>query len=224
MPGSHDMLTKPGTTSGLCQQPAIPPEFDTLSDNKEASTEEEDIPVLAVIPKTLIIEFGSEILSGKVIFQDAMAYCLQSSHEITAMIGSAWDFPQHNFNSKSIHVAPDFHWACLDKMFAEKSKSLVQESLLISHYMLQSESTDNKVIAVEASKAMQKAINTYLTDNPMERQASSQQTQTQEQIKCKGKDNQELPQIQTLIYGIRKCGKLCSRPFNQAPLKQRLRV
>jgi hypothetical protein len=69
----------------------MPPKFDTLSDNKEASTEEEDIPVLAVISTTLIIEFGSEILLGKVIFKDVMA-SLQSSHENTAIIGSAWTF------------------------------------------------------------------------------------------------------------------------------------
>jgi hypothetical protein len=87
--------------------PAIPSNFEISSEETEASTEEGDIPVLAVIPKALIIEFRSEILSGKVIYKDAMA-CLQSSHKNAAIISSAWDFLQHEFNSKSMHVAPDF--------------------------------------------------------------------------------------------------------------------
>jgi hypothetical protein len=159
--------------------PAMPVEF-AVNEDTEASTEESDIPVLAVIPKTLIVEFGSEILTGKVIFKDAMA-CLQSSHENAAIIGSAWDFLQHEFNSKSIHVAPDFQWSCLDKTFAEKAKTLVQENLLMSHSMLRPDSTDYKVIEVEAGKAIKEALNSYLADNPEERQGPSQQTQTQGQ-------------------------------------------
>jgi hypothetical protein len=58
---------------------------------------------------------------------------------------------------------------CLDKTFAEKAKSLVQENLLMSYSMLWPDSTDYKVIKVEVSKAIQEAINSYLTDNPAER-------------------------------------------------------
>jgi hypothetical protein len=160
--------------------PAIPTKFISSSKETEASTEESNIPVLVVIPKTLIVEFRSEILSGKVIYKDAMA-CLQALHKNAAIIGSAWDFLQHKFNSKSIHVAPDFQWACLDRTFTEKAKSLVQENLLMSHLMIRPDSMDYKVIKVKESKAIQEAINSYLAENPAKRQAPNQQTQTQGQ-------------------------------------------
>jgi hypothetical protein len=49
-------------------------------------TEEKDIPVLAIIPKTMVIEFGSEIIAGKIKFDDAIAI-LQTSHEYASVIG-----------------------------------------------------------------------------------------------------------------------------------------
>jgi hypothetical protein len=47
-----------------------------------------DIPVLAVIPKAMVIEFGSEIISGKTNFEDAITI-LQTSHENASVVGQA---------------------------------------------------------------------------------------------------------------------------------------
>jgi recombinational DNA repair protein (RecF pathway) len=129
----------------------------------------------------MTIEFGTEIVSGKVKFRDSIT-SLQIPHENTAVIGQAWDFLQHEFNSKSIYVAPNFQWSLIDKTFTEQAKPLVQDILFTKHSMRFPASTDYKVIKAKARKVIQEAIKTYLDENPTKRQAPMQQTLIQGQV------------------------------------------
>jgi flagellar biosynthesis GTPase FlhF len=69
----------------------------------------------------------------------------------------------------------------INKTFADQARTMVQESLFTKYSMLCPASTDYKVIEAKASKAIQEAIKTYLDENPMERQATIQQSQNQSQ-------------------------------------------
>jgi hypothetical protein len=152
--------------------PILPEDFVALNPNEDyaAPSNEKDIPVLAVIPKTMVIEFGSEIIAGKTKFEDVIAI-LQTSHENAAVIRQAWFFLQENYNCKSIHMDPQFDWSLMDKSFAKTAKDLVQEIIWIKHTMLRSDSKDYAVIEKEASLAIQDAIKIFLDDNPEEAQA-----------------------------------------------------
>jgi hypothetical protein len=53
---------------------AIPEEYEetNIENNNSTTRTESDIPVLAVIPKTMIVEFGLETVSGKTKFAEAI--------------------------------------------------------------------------------------------------------------------------------------------------------
>ena len=89
------------STNKIWHAPNIPQEFTEIDRDEEyvAPTKEKDIPVFAVIPKTMVIEFGSEIIAGKTKFEDAIAI-LQTSHENASIVGQAWFFLQEKYSSK----------------------------------------------------------------------------------------------------------------------------
>ena len=88
-------------TNKIWRMPHLPQEFAPLDPDivYVDPTEGKEIPVIAVIPKTMLIEFVSEVIPGKTKFEDAIAI-LQTPHENASIVGQAWFVLQEKLNSK----------------------------------------------------------------------------------------------------------------------------
>jgi hypothetical protein len=169
-----------GSTSSTAKQawsvPIIPTKFPAINADGTINPDSE-FPVLACVPKTMILEYGCETISGKVKFEDALAR-LQTSHENAAIVGQAWHHLQEHYNSKSIHKSTGFAWTQVQKDFAKKAKDVVCDDIFLKFTNIRPDASDYKVVEAIAAKAIQEAIEVYLDNHPEERQSAPSPSKT----------------------------------------------
>jgi hypothetical protein len=123
----HKELSDRTNPADKFKVPHIPSDLNDIN-----KSEDEDIPVFALIPKAIPFEFDSDppMLLAKDV--DAIA-SFQLIGEAAAIIGEAWQLIVEHYGSDSISELDIFNWGYVDINFETACKACIKEKLATSH-------------------------------------------------------------------------------------------